>query len=945
MKFIELLGVRQNNLKNINVKIPLHHMTVITGLSGSGKSSLAFETLYGEGQRRFVESLSAYVRQFLEKMPRPELDSINRIPPSIALEQKNNLMSSRSTVGSLSEIFDFMRLLFSKAGNQFCEVCGARVKRIGPQALVDILKSKKNAESFYILFSYEDVETAEEILKRALKSGYSRFLYKNAKSWELERIENHLDETDNLKVENIYILADRFKFDDKLFQNNSARLIDAIENAFKNGNDELAIYYPPKAVTKGGKSSKNFVKIQKGLRCVSCGSEKEPINPNMLSFNSPVGACSHCKGFGHTLEVDPKRVIPDPSKSILDGALDPLEKPSLVESNNDMLAFCRRKKISLTKPWLEISEEKKSFIWEGDRHFPGIVGIFEQMKAVKYKLHVRVFIRRYQTQRICNDCDGTRLKPRARTLKIEAKKFGFKDITEIHELSISDAYKFFQGIKLSEGEKVIAKEPLRQILGRLNFLNRVGVGYLGLNRLSKTLSGGEVQRINLANQLGASLAGTLYVLDEPSIGLHPVDTDRLITALELLRDNGNTVVIVEHDTDVIEKADWIVELGPEAGEKGGNLVYQGELKKFFKSNTLTAVSMRELKERKFKLQTPVLSSPPKGSVLKVKSARLNNIKGINIDLPLNRLVGICGVSGSGKSTLVKNILFKPLSVFVNEGGIPSEMPFKTVNGLEHISEIHLLDQKPIGKSSRSNPLTFMKAYTEVRRIFSQQSSAIREGLKPSDFSFNVDGGRCPICKGDGEINVDLQFIADVKIPCEECDGKRFQKKVLRIKYLNKNIYDILDFTVDQALDFFHRYPLLVTKLGCLKRVGLGYIKIGQSATTLSGGESQRLKIASVLDQKLVKGSLFFFDEPTVGLHLKDVENLLGVFKDLVSEGAGVVFIEHHLEALLAAEWLIEMGPEGGDRGGKVVDSGTVAGIIERAKGPTGLALKKYLNLS
>ena len=975
---IRLMGVRQNNLKNISVDIPFKKLTVVTGLSGSGKSSLVFDTLYAEGQRRYVESLSTYTRQFLEKMPKPELDRIESVPPAIALEQKNHVLNSRSTVGTQTEVVDYMRLLFAKVGRTFCVNCHTEVKKISAETLVDWGQTWLPQKKAYLLAPLGTPEgsvapaaktkskTKKKTLKASAKSGnkkapaaaasfvslfallreqgFQRVLYfapqKNGKL-SSEGVTLDLGEwgqpsfpaiaADSLTLGALFLVVDRLKVtsleDTPDHAETRNRLADSIDQALRLGHGRIAFY---------DMDSHELQPFDSRFACLTCHRVYREPEPYLFAFNNPLGACAHCSGFGYTLELDEALVVPDPSKTLKNGAIDPFSKPSFSEWQDDLFRFAERQGISIGKRYRELTATQKKLLWEGDpgdekKRFPGIRGCFEDLKRYKYKLHIRVFIRRYQTQSLCPVCHGTRLTADALAVKV-----GDLNFPAILNLPITDSVQWMESLKLGPKEVKIASEIFHQVLRRIRFLDEVGVGYLTLSRLTKTLSGGEFQRINLATQIGNGLCGTLYILDEPSIGLHPADTTRLIKVLERLRDQGNTVVVVEHDLEVMRKADYLIELGPGAGRRGGDLVVQGTPQVVM--DTETSLTGRYLSgAATLERDRPMRSFPRRA--IKITGCRENNLKNIDVEFPLDRFVVVTGVSGSGKSTLVHKTLFQALSqLFYRTPEVPGV--FDRLYGADQISGVVLLDQSPIGKSSRSNPATYLKAWDEVRRIYANQSLSLRRGYSPQHFSFNVDGGRCPVCKGEGEITLDMHFMAEVKLPCEECDGKRFKRAVLDVSYKGKDVFQLLNTTIDESYELFRDNPILSRKLGLLRDVGLGYLHLGQSATTLSGGESQRLKIAATLDERDKENLLYIFDEPTTGLHLEDVKRFLTVVQDLVDARHSVVMIEHHADVMAQADWIIDLGPEGGVNGGGLVAATSPDRIVLEPASQTGRMLRE-----
>jgi len=963
---IRLVGVRQNNLRNITVEFPSRKLSVITGLSGSGKSSLAFDTLYAEGQRRYVESLSTYTRQFLEKMPKPDIDSIENIPPSIALEQKNHVLNSRSTVGTQTEIIDYLRVLFSKIGKTFCISCQGEVKQIHSQSILEWAihsltgrktiivaplelmtqenpstkklqkgKAKSASQSTKQTLTPELLQSLQKTLHAYREQGYQRVLIQTKlEQFTVLEIE---DLTDQIlkglpKDSRFFVVIDRLALKEPIDSETRGRLLDSIEQALTLGHHQMGFFDP----STEEPTSEKFKMFKTQFACIKCGTEHRIPEPHLFSFNSPMGACTTCSGFGYTLTLDEALVVPDPTLPLKNGAIDPFSKPAYIEWQRDLLRFAERHGISVAKRYCDLTRSQKNLLWQGDPNdstFPGILACFEELKKWKYKLYVRVFIRRYQSQTLCPNCTGARLKKEALAVQIHGKS-----IIDLLESSVEDFLQWMQTIDFSQQERKIAHEVLSQVTRRLTFLQEVGVGYLTLSRLTKTLSGGEFQRINLATQLGNGLCGTLYVLDEPSIGLHAADTARLIGVLQRLRDQGNSVVVVEHDLEVMKAADWLVELGPGAGHLGGHLVAQASAQDI--SQMPQSVTGKYLKGE-LKLKRDRGPRSPAQRKLILHGCEENNLKNIRVELPLDRLVVITGVSGSGKSTLVHKTLYQHLSQILYR---TSDSPGKLdkLYGAEQLGGVVLLDQSSIGKTSRSNPATYLKAWDEVRRLLAQQVLSLRRGYTPQHFSFNVDGGRCPVCKGEGEITLDMHFMAEVKLPCEECNGRRFKKTILDVQYRGKTVYEILQSTIDEAFELFRDQPTLNRKLGILKDVGLGYLRLGQSATTLSGGESQRLKIAATLDDRNAENLLYIFDEPTTGLHLEDIKKLMRVIQDLVDAKHSVIMIEHHLDVIAQADWVIDLGPGGGTHGGELIAEGTPEDLVKNPKSVTGSMLKGTL---
>lgn len=966
-KPIILTGVRQNNLKNISLEIPKKTLTVITGLSGSGKSSLAFDTLYAEGQRRYIESLSTYTRQFLDKMPKPELDLIQNIPPAIALEQKNSIVNSRSTVGTQTEIIDYLRVLFARIGETKCVQCGGKVYRFDTEHMVQKVIEAYEGKKFLILSSlithHDDLQThapdkkkkikkpkaktKKEIaldlklqLEWLLKSGISRIAVKENDDLQVYETEEFLNDfkthQNTHSLETVFPIFDRLKLPQKseLTKDDLTRLTGSIDHALQFSHEKVLFYSPDRK-----ENDPLFLEFNREFACETCRRIHRVPEPLLFSFNSPIGACDGCNGFGYNLELDEKCVIPNPALPLKSGAIDPFTKPSFSDWQKELLRFCAKHKIPIDKRYIDLSPSQKKLIWKGDgedKNYPGIEEAFNELNAYKYKIYVRVFIRRYQDQRLCSVCKGARLHEDA-----IAVKCGGKSISEVLDLPIDEAFNWLKSLKLNQTQKKLAEEAYSQIEKRLSLLIEVGVSYLTLSRLAKTLSGGEFQRINLATQLGNGLCGTLYVLDEPSIGLHASDTERLIGVLKKLRDTGNTVVVVEHDLEMMRAADHIIELGPLAGKNGGYLVAEGNAEEIrLNEKSLTGQYLTGKKKL-----TPIVATRKIASKwIELTGCRENNLKNINVKFPLHRLSVVTGLSGSGKSTLVHQTLFKSLDLLFSGTETHEKEDagrYDKLYGADQIRGVVLLDQSPIGKSSRSNPATYLKAWDEVRRIYANQTLAVRRGLSPQHFSFNVDGGRCPVCKGEGEITIDMHFMAEMKLVCEECEGKRFKRNILEITVKGKNIYELLCTTLDEAYEMFRDNPILSRKFGILREVGLGYLQVGQSATTLSGGESQRLKIAATLEDRSKSNLLYLFDEPTTGLHLEDIQRLMRVIQDLVESGNTCLMIEHHLDLIAQADWVIDLGPGGGLNGGALVAEGTPESLVKNIHSVTGKLLQPY----
>lgn len=919
---INISGARENNLKNINVSIPWHKYTVITGLSGSGKSSLALDTIYAEGLRRYVECLSTYARQFFERIDRPDMDDITGLPPVIAIESRNQVKSSRSTVGTTTEIYDYLRLLFAKIGKIFCPNCGTEIKRHSPQSILeDLIKNNKNKKALLTFPLKESIISPQELMSK----GFIRII-SLGEVIEVEQL-SKIPEGSEIVVDRVVIN-----------KNSSSRITDSIEAAFSESTyinfhivgSEAAIQRDGSQVTTNG----SVLKYSRYLECADCQMTFNEPTPLLFSFNSPQGACPTCRGFGNILDIDPDLVVPNPGKSLAQGAIEPLTKPSLKDEMKELLQFARRKGIDVNAPFKSLSEKAKESIFEGEGSFPGVKGYFRYLEEKNYKLHIRVFLSKYRLAFTCGSCYGTRLKPEALWLKVDGRK-----ISEIAQMPIEESRIFFQHLTLTDYEEKIAGEILKQIKSRIDFLRKVGLGYVTLSRLTKTLSGGEAQRVDLACQLGANLSETLYIMDEPSIGLHPRDIDRLVSIIKELRDRNNTVVIVEHDFDMIRSADYIIELGPLAGEKGGDVVCQGYMEKFL-NNSHESLTKRYITQTE-RIPLPITRRRRKGENLTIIGASENNLKDITVSFPLGIFACVTGVSGSGKSSLVHDVLYASLARrFHSE--VEKKGKFREISGTSYLSDVVMLDQTPIGKSSRSNPVTYIKAYDEIRRVMSNTWGARAKGLSASHFSFNVPGGRCETCQGEGRQKIEMHFLADFFMICEECQGKRFKKDVLNVRHKGKSIAEILNLTIDEGMRFFSDVPPLIRKLKILQDVGLGYLRIGQPAPTLSGGEAQRIKIGRELGRKDGKNILYMLDEPTVGLHIDDIKKLLRVLNKLVDVGNTVIVVEHNLDVIKSADYIVDLGPEGGTRGGYVVAQGTPEEIAEVKESYTGMYLRKVL---
>ena len=934
---IVIRGARTHNLKNIDLTLPQERLIIVTGVSGSGKSSLAFDTVYAEGQRRYVESLSAYARQFLERMEKPDVDRIDGICPAIAIRQKNSVRNPRSTVGTTTEIYDYLRLLFARVGRTVCRGCGAEVTRETPEAVAGILAGLPVGTRLLIGFvsavtvaavTREDgppadgngsdpVEGAIDDLRR---KGFGR-LHVDGRAVSFD----DLDRSDVAGRDSLQVVVDRIRTAPEALP----RLTEAIETAYQEGGG-IAF-----AVEVGGAEPVRHA-FSERFECRPCGIAYEAPQPTLFSFNSPFGACPTCHGFGNVIELDMHLVVPDETKSVAQGAIEPWSKPHYRSHLADLKRAARRHDIRTTVPWAELSDEERRFVVEGDgAGYAGIRGFFSALEHKKYKVHVRVFLSRYRGYRACADCDGTRLRREARDVQVRGRT-----IDKVSGLTVAAARRFFEELTLSAKETAIAERVIREIRRRVGFLSGVGLDYLTLDRLSSTLSGGEAQRINLATSLGSSLVGTLYVLDEPSIGLHPRDNERLIRILGQLRDQGNTVLVVEHDADMIRASDYVVDLGLGAGTRGGRVVYAGGLDGLSRETTsLTAKYLRG------DLAIPMPAARrrrlPSSLALRVRGAAEHNLKGIDVEIPLNMLTCVTGVSGSGKSTLVHDVLYA--AVKRAKGAWEKRVGAHAgIDGVELLNDIVLVDQTPIGRTPRSNPVTYLKAFDPIRELFATTRDARARGFSPSHFSFNVPGGRCDACEGEGQVRVEMQFLADVFMPCEQCDGKRFKPQVLEVTWRGLRVDQVLDLTAREALQFFGSSPKVVRKLKVLDEIGLGYLRLGQPATTLSGGEAQRIKIAAHLATRHGERSLYIFDEPTTGLHFDDIAKLLAAFTRLVEAGHTLLVIEHNLDVIKTADWIVDLGPEGGEAGGEVVVAGPPEHVAGHAGSHTGRYLREVL---
>jgi excinuclease ABC subunit A len=1012
---IVVRGARIHNLKNIDFDIPHNQLTVVTGVSGSGKSSLAFDTIYAEGQRRYVESLSAYARQFLERIEKPDADSIDGIAPAVAIKQKNTIRNPRSTVATATEIYDYLRLLFARVGRTYCVKCGREVKKDTVDEVADAILGLEAGTRLQVLFPLQrpavgvqdavgkpdgntngakrksksppsrekreksgapTVQLSEADKTRLFdlrKSGFNR-LYQAGEVYEFSAPESLLDINFELPV---FVLVDRLVVSAEA----RTRIVDAIETAYREAG-EVIFELPERAaadsaageavqpgtITRAATTATatdrsvrptfagSTLRFAQRFECKECDLRYEEPEPRLFSFNNPYGACPRCQGFGNTIDFDLDLVIPDKLKTLSECPIEPWTKPKYRPLFTDLKKFAKAEGIPLDVPWADLEDEHKNRILKGEGKFLGVRGFFSYLERKKYKLHVRVFLSRYRGYSLCPECNGSRLRLEARQVRV-----GGKNICEVCALTVEEALRFFESVELSAEEGEIADKLLTEIRERLRFLNDVGLEYLTLDRLSSTLSGGEAQRIQLATSLGSRLVGTLYVLDEPSIGLHPRDTHRLIKILHDLRDLGNTILVVEHDPDIMRAADRILDLGPGAGENGGKLVAEGTYDEIVQNPV--SLTGRYLSED-LRIQSPTLRRRPGAQQIRIRGVRANNLKGVDISIPLGMIVAITGVSGSGKSTLLHQVLYRALAQAKQQAGNGATGPaasWESLEGDQFIEEVVLVDQSPIGRTPRSNPVTYIKAFDAIRDLFASLPEAKKRGFGAGHFSFNIPGGRCETCQGDGTVTVEMQFLADVELVCEECKGTRYKPTVLEVRYRGKNIHEVLNLTVKEALKFFAEAPKITEKLRPLEEVGLGYLRLGQSATTLSGGEAQRMKLAAHLqpaareigrnmsrgasgsEGRLKRRLLYIFDEPTTGLHFDDVSKLLAAFRRLIEAGGSIVVIEHNLEVIKTADWVIDLGPEGGSRGGKIVGAGPPEEIAKLAGSYTGKYLARILN--
>ena len=972
---ITIRGARTHNLKGIDVDIPHNALTVVSGVSGSGKSSLAFDTVYAEGQRRYVESLSAYARQFLERIEKPDVEHIDGLAPAIAIKQKNQTRNPRSTVATATEIYDYLRLLYARCGTVTCLHCGGIVKTDTVDEIVTSVFSLPEGTRVYALFPIirtdikiepmqassteapveapkpkkaaakkttkatktepmlDLTDSLKERLTELRRRGYNR-LYQNGNIVEFSTPESLL-ELDFSQP--IFVLVDRLALSSEI----RSRLVDAIETGYRESGEVRFLTVP-----REGEGEPRTLRFSAAFECTTCHRAYREPEPRLFSFNNPYGACPRCQGFGNTIDFDPNLIIPDKSKTLAQGAIAPWNTTKYRPHHGEMLRAAKSAGVPTDTPWYDLTAEQQRFIEDGSGSFPGIRGFFNALEQKKYKLHVRVFLSKYRGYATCPDCRGQRLRSEARAVLLNDK-----NICEVSALTVTAARDFFDSLQLSPAQAEIAGKIFEEVRQRIHFLDQVGLDYLTLDRLSSTLSGGESQRIQLATSLGSRLVGALYVLDEPSIGLHTRDTARLIHIMEELRDLGNTILVVEHDPDVIRAADHLIDLGPGAGELGGQLLAAGTVPEV--THNPNSITGKYLSGRS-SIAIPKHRREPGRDRLRLTGARIHNLRGVDVEIPLNLLVCVTGVSGSGKSTLVHQVLYRALVQALGQenagDGVDPLQLYRELSGVQHLNDVVLVDQSPIGRTPRSNPVTYIKAFDDIRALFAAQPDSKRRGLTAGHFSFNVPGGRCDVCEGDGTVTVEMQFLADVELPCEECNGTRYKPSILEIRYKGKNVYDVLNMTVKEALVYFAGHPKIVDKLYVLDEVGLGYVRLGQSATTLSGGEAQRVKLASHLASarsasnragsndaaaKARSRTLYILDEPTTGLHFDDVAKLLAAFRKLIEGGGSLLVIEHNLDVIKSADWIIDMGPEGGNRGGQVVATGTPEEIAANPASHTG----------
>lgn len=918
-KLIVIKGAKEHNLKNVSLELPRNKLIVFTGVSGSGKSSLVFDTIYAEGQRRYVESLSSYARQFLERINKPDVELITGISPAVAIEQKSYTRNPRSTVGTTTEIYDYLRLLFARIGKTYCFICGKEVIKDSVKSVSDYLETQDENHRYLLGFPLHIHEnrTIKEEIEFLRKRGFFRFYIKNNYYDFSEQV--YLEE--NCQTCDVIVIVERFKITKGEVRK---KLADSLETTFKEGEGRLIII---------DATTNKITKFNRFYEC--CDIKYEEPEPRFFSFNNPFGACPVCQGFGNVLGYDPKLIVPNPNLSLEEGAIAPWRTTKFISFNDNLISFAKLKKIPTTIPFKDLTDEQVNLLFNGEGAYKGIYGFFKMLEKENYKMHIAILLNKYKGATTCTACKGSRLRREALQVKINGLS-----IHDVVKLPIEKSLSFFNTLQLTDFELTIADRVLKEIIKRLTFLNDVGLGYLTLDRLSSTLSGGESQRINLATSLGSALMGTLYVLDEPSIGLHPRDNEKLINIIKSLKNLGNTVLVVEHDEAIMRQADLIVDMGPYAGELGGEIIHIGNYETLLKNeNSLTGKYLN----KSLSIPVPVYKNRPHASFLNIEGAYENNLKNINVNIPLNHFVVVTGVSGSGKSTLVHDIIYGGLAKLFGLNP-PKVGKYANITGYNLLDGVEIVDQTPIGKSPRSNPISYVKGFDEIRELFASTPLARSRLYTPGSFSFNVVGGRCETCNGEGFIKVEMQFLADIYLVCDDCKGTRYKREIQDVTYNNKNIVDVLNMTVNEAIDFFENHPKILKYLRPLKDVGLGYIKLGQPANTLSGGEAQRVKLASYLNTVNPREhKLFIFDEPTTGLHFDDINKLLKAFYMLLEKGQSLLIIEHNLDVIKCAEHVIDLGPEGGEKGGNVIFTGTVKELLNCNESYTGVFLKKYLN--
>ena len=927
MKSIELRGVRQNNLKNIDVTIPIGSLVVICGPSGSGKSSLAFQTLFAEGQRRYLESLSNYAKQFVGQAPKPLLDSAKNIPPSIALEQRNAIRSSRSTVGTHSEIYDYIRTLFARLGTPLCPNHKTEMKKFDASLATDEIFSMFKNKRVYLTCPLDLTakDSLKELRKKILELGYFKVIELNSKNEIFKNFDLEFEELTNSKGSKLHLIVDRLEVNEE----SELRVFDALSQSFELSKN-LFGHAKAHVVT----TEQEALEFKPVLSCSQCDEEFWELSPDLFSFNNMAGACSNCRGFGNILELDENKIVPNHNLSIEEGCIIPYEMPSATKARAMLLAFCKEKKVSITTPWKNLSKAEKEIIWRGSKKRSCIEGFFNYLETKKYKMHVRVFLSRFKSSTTCSRCKGFRLDPKINQVEIAGKSIG-----DVCTYTLEDLLKWVESLKFNENKTELTKELRSQLSTRLTFLNTVGLHYLTLSRETKSLSGGEFQRLNISNQLGSELSDTLYVLDEPTIGLHPRDNKKLISLLIKLHENKNTVVLVEHDKEVIEAGEYIFEIGPESGVHGGNVVFSGKRADFLKSKTSLTASYLSGKKKSFSLKD---KTKEKNIHVKISGCTGHNLKNVELELPLEKIVCITGVSGSGKSSLISQTLYPAVVKELTGEHQPDSLPFKKLNLPKHCSSIDFVDQQRVSKSKRSTVATYLKIFDHIRKTMASSKEAKYLGYTAGTFSLNTEGGRCPQCKGLGVEEIDMLFMDNIHLICDTCGGKKYTSEILKMKFEGKNLFEILELTCSEAITFFEAQNSILKPLKVLESLGLGYLKLGQTLDTLSGGESQRLKLSKYLLSSNLKGRILIFDEPSTGLHFKEIGLLLGVFNQLIESGASVFIIEHNLDIIASSDWVVDIGPEAGAAGGMITACGHPLDI-SKTKTHTGKYLNKHLN--